>query len=300
VTITAEVGLEGERDHMECVRFFGAAVNLVLNAPAMRKGIGGCVVVATEPVPKVNPWTTMQARGIIGRVFIHFDADRASDSPYIERVWRCHSEGSGPFLSMASSHWEMVVTKLAGKYSVTLHGPESRAREVYCPPDGEWSAVRFKAGTFMPSLPIGNLLDGRDVNLPGAWRGRFRFEGRNWEIPTYENAESFVERLARHGIIQRDAAVTAALEGDELALTRRSAQRHFHHAVGMTYTAHRQIERARRATFLLRAGASPAEAAFEAGFFDQPHLTRSLRRLVGLTPARIARAERQLSFLYKT
>ena len=62
----------------------------------------------------------------------------------------------------------------------------------------------------------------------------------------------------------------------------------------------RQIERARRATWLLRAGVSPTEAAFESGFFDQPHLTRSLRHLVGLTPARIAREERQLSFLYRT
>ena len=37
-----------------------------------------------------------------------------------------------------------------------------------------------------------------------------------------------------------------------------------------------------------------------AGFFDQAHLTRSLRSLIGETPARVARRERQLSFLYKT
>jgi hypothetical protein len=233
-------------------------------------------------------------------MFIHFDADRASDSPYVERVWCCHSDGGGPFLAVASSHWEIVVTKLAGETSVTLHGPETRPREVYCPADGEWIAIRFTAGSFMPSLPVGNLLDGRDVNLPGTWRGRFCLDGRNWEIPTFENAETFVARLARRGIIVRDAAVQATLAGDTQALTLRSAQRHFVHATGMTFTAHRQIERARRATCLLREGASPTDAAFEAGFFDQAHLTRSLRRLIGLTPARIARAERQLSFLYKT
>lgn len=51
---------------------------------------------------------------------------------------------------------------------------------------------------------------------------------------------------------------------------------------------------------LLRDGMSPGDVALEAGYFDQAHLTRCLRRLIGLTPSRIAREERQLSFLYKT
>jgi AraC-like DNA-binding protein len=38
----------------------------------------------------------------------------------------------------------------------------------------------------------------------------------------------------------------------------------------------------------------------EAGYYDQAHLTRSLGKLVGLTPAQLRRAERQLSFSYKT
>jgi AraC-like DNA-binding protein len=233
-------------------------------------------------------------------MFIHFDADRPSDSPFVERVWHCHSETGGRFLAVASSHWELVVTRLAGNTTVTLHGPETRAREVDCPPQGEWFAIRFKAGTFMPQLPVASLLDGNDVNLPPAFRGRFRLDGNAWEVPNFENAETFVARLAQRAIITRDAAVEAALAGDALALTKRSSQRHFLHATGMTYTALKQIERARRATQLLRAGVSPSDAAIETGFFDQPHLTRSLRQLIGLTPARIAREERQLSFLYKT
>ena len=90
-------------------------------------------------------------------MFIHFDADRASDSPFIERVWCCHSEGGGPFLSVASSHWEFVVTRLAGETTITLRGPETKPREINCPSNGEWFAIRFKAGTFMPALPATNL-----------------------------------------------------------------------------------------------------------------------------------------------
>ena len=110
-------------------------------------------------------------------MFIHFDADRPSESPFIERVWCCHSDSGGRFLSVASTHWEFVVTRLAGRTTITLRGPETGPREVDCPADGEWFAIRFKAGTFMPALPVSRLLNGSDVNLPGAIRNRFRLDG---------------------------------------------------------------------------------------------------------------------------
>lgn len=45
-----------------------------------------------------------------------------------------------------------------------------------------------------------------------------------------------------------------------------------------------------------------ADAVFEAGYFDHAHLTLSLSRFIGQTPAQIADPRRpaQLSFLYKT
>ena len=131
-------------------------------------------------------------------------------------------------------------------------------------------------------------------------RNRFRLDGSAFEIPNFNNAEVFVDRLVRRGLLVRDAAVSAALAGDDEALNARTAQRHFLRATGMSHATLRQIERARHATMLLRDGMSPGDVAIEAGYFDQAHLTRSLRRLIGLTPGSIAREERQLSFLYKT
>lgn len=102
------------------------------------------------------------------------------------------------------------------------------------------------------------------------------------------------------GLVTRDGAVQAALAGDREALSRRSIQRHFRMATGMTQATHRQIERARYATRLLRRGVSILDTVHEAGFFDQSHLARSVRRLIGQTPADVMRQEEQLSFLYKT
>jgi len=47
----------------------------------------------------------------------------------------------------------------------------------------------------------------------------------------------------------------------------------------------RRVDRARR---LLLAGVSPSAAAAAAGFFDQPHLTRHFRAVLGTTPAAFA------------
>ena len=53
--------------------------------------------------------------------------DKLSDSPFVERVWRAQSERTGDFLSVAASHWEMVVSRYQNKTYMTVRGPETKA-----------------------------------------------------------------------------------------------------------------------------------------------------------------------------
>jgi AraC-like DNA-binding protein len=232
-------------------------------------------------------------------MFLTFE-DRPSDSPFVERIWRSHSNRGGVFLSVAACHFEMAVTRHRGKTFLTLRGPETKATEAECPAEGEWLGIRFKLGTFRPQLTPGHLLDRRDVTLADATSRSFWLNGSAWEYPDFENAETFVKRLVQKGIITRDSAVDAAVCGHGQALTLRSAQRHFLQATGMTHRTVRQIERARHATNRLKLGVSILDTVHEAGYFDQAHLTRSLKYRIGLTPAEIVRGEQQLSFLYNT
>jgi hypothetical protein len=232
-------------------------------------------------------------------VLLTFD-DRAASSPLIERVWRCSSSAGGAFHSMAESNLELVITRLPGYTQVTLRGPVTQATTIDCPPDGQWLAIRLRPGTYFPAWPTARLLDHHDVNFPLTTAKRFWFEGAAWEIPSFENAEVFVARLARSGAIAYDPAVGAAIAGDPRALTIRSVQRHFLHATGMTHVRFKQIERARHAVELLRSGSPIPEVVHAAGYYDHAHLTRSLTRLIGQTPTKILRHEAQLSFLYKT
>jgi AraC-like DNA-binding protein len=62
----------------------------------------------------------------------------------------------------------------------------------------------------------------------------------------------------------------------------------FLRATGLPQSRISQIERAQRAASLLQMGRPISDAVHEVGYFDQPHLTRSLRRWVGRTPTQIA------------
>ena len=233
---------------------------------------------------------------------IIFDENRPSDSPFVERVWRCHSEGAAPFLSIAASRCELVVSKLEGKVTMTVRGPETRATpQGDCPGDGEWLGILLKLGTFLPHLPTRTLVD-TGVDLPAVSKKSFWLNGSVWQIPDYDNADTFVDWLVRQGLLARDPVVDAALQGHVEDRSTSTIQRRFLRATGLTQGAVRQIERARYATQLLQQGVSILDTVLEAGYFDQPHLTRSLKCLIGQTPAQIRENSRpeQMPFLYKT
>ena len=232
-------------------------------------------------------------------MFLIFN-DRPSDSPFVERVWRCHSQRADTFLSIAESRWEMVVTRHHGHTSLTVRGPETTAAAMNCPAEGEWLGIRFKLGTLMPQLPARSLRDRRDITLAEATSRSFWLNGSAWEYPDFDNAEMFVNRLVHDGLITFDLSVKAACQGQREEISMRSTQRHFLQTTGLTHSMIGQIERARYATNLLKQRVSIPETVYRAGYYDQAHLTRSLKRFIGQTPLEIVRAGRQLSYLYKT
>jgi len=226
--------------------------------------------------------------------------ERLSELPCVERVWTAHNEQADEFLSVAAATCELVVSRYRDQTFLTVRGPETRMTTIDCPAEGQWLGIRFKLGTFLPQFPPTSLSDRRDVTLPDASTRSFWLNGSAWEYPTFENADSFVARLLENGIVVRDRTVEAIVRGELDAVSLRTAQRHFLRATGITHAAFRTIERARYATNLLREGTSIADVVHLAGYYDQPHLTRSLKYLIGQTPAEIARGTRQLSLLYKT
>jgi AraC-like DNA-binding protein len=66
----------------------------------------------------------------------------------------------------------------------------------------------------------------------------------------------------------------------------------FRDVVGLTPHAYQSQIRVRRAKQLLSQNVPIAEAAVQAGFYDQAHLTKHFKRVVGITPGRYVAAKR--------
>jgi AraC-like DNA-binding protein len=215
--------------------------------------------------------------------------NRSSDSPLVEMVWRTQSERPGTFISQAEVRSEIVITKYQGKTSLTVRGPETQASEAPFPEDAEFFGIVLKLGTFMPHLLPRNLMNRRDATLPEATGQSFWLLGMAWQLPSFDNADTFIDRLVRDEILVREPVVEAALQGHLKDLSLRSVQRRFLRATGVTHNTVYQIDRARRAMTLLQQGVSILDTVGEADYADQPHLTRALKRYMGQTPAQILR-----------
>ncbi|MBL8148277.1 MAG: AraC family transcriptional regulator [Anaerolineae bacterium] len=213
---------------------------------------------------------------------------RGSDSPLIETVWRTESAEAGSFISSADIHCGIVLTRYQGKTTVTVKGPETKASPASFPADAEYFGIVFRPGTFLPHLLPKHLADRRDFVLPDASSKTVWLQGSVWELPSFENADTFVNRMAREDLLVHDAIVTSVLQEQPQSLSVRAVQYRFLRATGMTYSTAYQITRAQRAVTLLRKGISILDTVYEAGYYDQAHLTRSLKRFAGQTPAQVS------------
>jgi hypothetical protein len=227
---------------------------------------------------------------------------RPSDSPYIARVWRSRSSDDAERMtSVANVNGELVVWEHRGRVHMEIRGPEPQASRAPVPEGATFFGILFAAGAWMPHLPFHRLVD-RSVEVPDVTRRRFWLHGSTWDMPDYDNAEEFVRRLVREGVLDSDPLVPEVLRGASPGLSERTIQRRFIAATGLTRAAIRQIERARQAAVMLQEGTPVAEVVHELGYFDQPHLARSLTRFVGRTATQLSAPDpaEPLSLLYKT
>lgn len=228
---------------------------------------------------------------------ITFD-ERPSGDAHVQTIWRSMSDGPGSFISTAYSTWELVFSNVAGVAGASLRGPETVATQAPLPADGRWLGIRFRTGAFLLSVDHFTLRD-RTLELLMLDATHFQFAGANYEVPTFDNADCFVAQLARSSGLTLDHRVWSSLH--EEAVTEPNAkamQRRFRSATGLNQRAVKTIERARQAALMLRDGRTIGDTIGAAGYCDQPHLTRSLKRLIGLTPAALMNPARpQLSFL---
>lgn len=211
---------------------------------------------------------------------------RLSDSPYVDSIWHGRADTDHTLMCPADGRWNLCFTTVKGRVQVSVEGPISRAVPKTHVEGVDWLVIKFKLGVYLPGLSARNYLDGAAL-LPQAANRSFWLHRSTWQMPDYENADTFVDWLVRDDAVQLNGVVSAALQHQPQAVAARTLRHHFLQTTGLSQNRIRQIERARDAMTLLQQDVSILDVVYRLGYADQPHLTRSLKRFMGYTPTQV-------------
>lgn len=226
---------------------------------------------------------------------LSFDAV-SGPSRRVDRIWSAACDGQTDFSSIAKVNLMIAFARISGITTVHLRGPETRATPATCPSGAEFFGAELRVGAYLPMFSPARIANLQDGILPTLPDGRILIDNRAWEMPTPQNLDVFVDRLERAGLLVFDPLVEELRHvGAVRNMPERTAQSRFVRAVGLPRRKLQVIERARRAAGLLRAGLSIADVVRDAGYYDQPHMSRALRQLIGQTPADLARGAQFLA-----
>jgi AraC-like DNA-binding protein len=118
--------------------------------------------------------------------------------------------------------------------------------------------------------------------------GSFAQYGREALPPAGQESRAIkVMRALIHDHVQAGQDITLSQIASEVGLSPAYLIRSSKRATGLTPHAHVLGARIARARTLLVQGVAAAQAASEAGFYDQAHLIRHFRRHYGVTPGRL-------------
>jgi hypothetical protein len=216
-----------------------------------------------------------------------FDA-LAGDIPLVQRVWSARCDGATSFSSAAKGSSMIAFARSGHGVSVHVRGPETRATHLTCPEGWQFFGVELQLGAYLPLFPPTSLADLNDALLPTSSSDRILLDDRDWEMPTEQNVDVFVDRLVRAGLLLFDPLVDEIRHGERpRTLSERTTQIRFRRAVGISRRKLVSIEQAQQAAQHLAAGGSIADAVTVGGYYDQPQLARAMRWATGHTPGEL-------------
>lgn len=209
-------------------------------------------------------------------------------SPLVESVTHTRFEGSGSTQMRPDGCWDFAILKSADRTTVLRTGLTTAAVTHQFAAGDEILAIAFKASSHMSLMPGEEMRD-QGVVLETIGRDRFWLGTDVIEIPTFDTVDGFVNKLVRHSIVEDNRLVASIVSGHPMAMSERTMQRHFLRTTGITYKTFTQIERAQKALALLQQGRPGADVAFALGYSDQPHMIRSVKAIMGVTPGQLPR-----------
>jgi hypothetical protein len=212
----------------------------------------------------------------------------AGELPLAQRVWSATCDATTGFTSAAKASSMIVFARSDAGLTVHLRGPETAGTSMTCREGWEFFGVDLRLGAYLPLYPPSGLTDLNDALLPTLPGDRILLANQDWETPTEQNVDVFLDRLVRAGLLIFDPLIDEIRHGERpRGMSERIAQIRFRRAVGISHRKLVSIQQAHHAAQLLTAGMSIADVVTTSGYYDQPQLARAMRWATGHTPGEL-------------
>ncbi len=196
-----------------------------------------------------------------------------------ERVQRVLPDGHADLLLYDSGTVEVV--GVHDEVSLPRLPAGTHIRGVRFRPAAVAAAFRLTASSLRNrSVPAEHVLGGRDARL---LTDKGRLDAWIRSVEPDPRTMAAVRLLA---------SLSVSDTAERISVTPRQLQRLLLTDVGLAPKAYQRVARLQRFVRAVDGGSSLAEAAADAGYSDQPHVTREVRLLSGVTPGRLAEERR--------
>lgn len=211
---------------------------------------------------------------------------RSSPHPWIDTVWQTLCLSDGIYKATPDGSWDLILSVAPdGTSFVFLSGQATEPVDVPYR-DGEHSVViSFAAHVYLAGdreVRTGAAIRPLEVRGEG-----FVLDGVELPLPTFQNAESLVDGMIEAGLLVSDDIVAKAFTARPRAASRRSVQQHFKATTGITQKDFQVIRRAQEAVRRLKDGQNAAAVAVDLGYTDQPHMIKSIKKIMGALPSNL-------------
>jgi AraC-like DNA-binding protein len=223
---------------------------------------------------------------VIERGAAAFDVDATHHRAYRGELFVLEPEAVHTGMAAVPEGWQYKVLYLDPELL-----PSWEERDTPAPRAARWTVFRdvrlrdslLAAHAALADEPPGLAVDEALLLAVAQLRPHLRpvppeLRGRAEHAPV-RRAQAYLRERFDRRVPLAELAQVAGLSHFELV-------RRFHRQIGLTPHAFQTNLRIAHARRLLAAGERPAAVAAACGFADQPHLTRTFRALVGVTPAR--------------
>jgi AraC-like DNA-binding protein len=211
---------------------------------------------------------------------------RSSSHPWIETVWQTVCLTDGIYRATPDGSWDLIFRQTPGTPPVVfLAGQGKEPVDVPYVAGEHGVVISFAAHVYVSQ----DKQTGRNagVRFLSVDEDSFMLNGVKLPLPTFQNAEQLTDMMVAANLLQSDDLVAQAFTAHPKAASKRAVQERFKKITGITQQDFQLIRRAQEAVRRLKAGDKPVTVAVDLGYTDQPHMIKSIKKIMGQLPSNL-------------